>query len=294
MFGLSTRARRAAHFLRPGVIRNWYRYKPRFVAARFQGRRGSLHFAPDTPSEGFVIWKVAQLLGLRIVRRRQRDARATVLWRNATVIAPLVGDAHPVVLNAACLDISKRRVDDAMLRVFGYAARVDPAAWQGVCVRKSDENGTHDGEIVTCPVTSTDPDSVYQRLVDNTISVSEVQDLRVVVVGSAVPVVYAKRRPVSDRFSNTNTTVRLVAPLDVFSAVELDLVARFASEVGLDLGELDALRDRTDGRIYIVDVNPTPCGPPNHLPERAGAAALAAVAEALDQLLCDRTAEPAR
>ena len=41
---------------------------------------------------------------------------------------------------------------------------------------------------------------------------------------------------------------------------------RFARALGIDYGELDILRDRDDGRIYIVDVNNTPFGPPNHLP----------------------------
>lgn len=35
--------------------------------------------------------------------------------------------------------------------------------------------------------------------------------------------------------------------------------------MGLDWGELDILRNKDDGRAYIVDVNNTPAGPPNHL-----------------------------
>ena len=31
-------------------------------------------------------------------------------------------------------------------------------------------------------------------------------------------------------------------------------------EMGLDYGELDVLRDREDGRLYILDVNDTPSG----------------------------------
>jgi hypothetical protein len=34
-----------------------------------------------------------------------------------------------------------------------------------------------------------------------------------------------------------------------------------ADRIGLDFGELDLLRDRADGRIYVVDVNPTVNGP---------------------------------
>ena len=35
--------------------------------------------------------------------------------------------------------------------------------------------------------------------------------------------------------------------------------------MGIDYGELDILRDNNDGRIYIVDANNTPSGPPNGL-----------------------------
>lgn len=35
--------------------------------------------------------------------------------------------------------------------------------------------------------------------------------------------------------------------------------------IGLDFGELDIIRDNADGGIYIIDVNKTPWGPPNHI-----------------------------
>src|SRR5258708_7256431 len=35
-------------------------------------------------------------------------------------------------------------------------------------------------------------------------------------------------------------------------------IIMFCKEIGLDLGELDILRDKDDGRLYIVDANTTP------------------------------------
>jgi hypothetical protein len=32
--------------------------------------------------------------------------------------------------------------------------------------------------------------------------------------------------------------------------------------MGLDYGELDAVRDAASGRLYVLDVNNTPFGPP--------------------------------
>jgi hypothetical protein len=51
----------------------------------------------------------------------------------------------------------------------------------------------------------------------------------------------------------------------------------------LDYGELDLLRDRGDGRIYVVDVNSTPWGPPNHISEDQSRIAVARMASAFRQ-----------
>jgi hypothetical protein len=44
---------------------------------------------------------------------------------------------------------------------------------------------------------------------------------------------------------------------DVFSRQEQRQIASFCREIGLDFGCIDVMRDVTDGRIYIVDVNKT-------------------------------------
>ena len=36
--------------------------------------------------------------------------------------------------------------------------------------------------------------------------------------------------------------------------------------MGADWAELDVLRDNASGMIFVVDVNSTAFGPPNHLP----------------------------
>jgi len=48
----------------------------------------------------------------------------------------------------------------------------------------------------------------------------------------------------------------------VLSEEEADRVQRFCRGMGLDYGELDAVRDASSGRLYVVDVNNTPFGPP--------------------------------
>jgi len=66
-----------------------------------------------------------------------------------------------------------------------------------------------------------------------------------------------------------NHAVSLFSPADVLASHEVELCRNFCREIGLDYGELDVLRDRKDGQIYIVDANNTPAGPPNGLTEES-------------------------
>ncbi len=54
----------------------------------------------------------------------------------------------------------------------------------------------------------------------------------------------------------------LRTPEEVFSREELDQISAFTREIGLDWGGVDVLRDRNDGKLYIVDANKTDMGPP--------------------------------
>jgi len=95
-----------------------------------------------------------------------------------------------------------------------------------------------------------------------------------------VPLVYRKRRPVADRFSNDNTAVEIADPSDMYSSDEIGLILAFASTMGVDLGEFDVLRDRASGRLFIVDVATTPHGPPEMLVGRDGVRAMRIIARA--------------
>jgi hypothetical protein len=129
------------------------------------------------------------------------------------------------VVNGGSYDISKERVESVFSDVFGRSTFVDPQKFCGPCVMKSSANGKHDGNIV----------------------------------------IYLKYRPVSTRFSNTNTRVDIANTADVLSPSECDKILAFSRLSGLDYGEIDIVRDTGDGLLYILDVNNTPSGPPNHL-----------------------------
>jgi hypothetical protein len=49
----------------------------------------------------------------------------------------------------------------------------------------------------------------------------------------------------------------LINPAAEISVTELERIVKLAQLMSLDVGELDVLRDKADGRIYVCDVNTT-------------------------------------
>jgi hypothetical protein len=178
-------------------------------------------------------------------------------------------------LNFECVDISKTRIGQINRKVFGYDLDIDPTTYCGRAVSKSNNNATHDGRIVECPLSEDgrEFDAVYNVLVDNTDGFFAV-DFRLIYIKGLVPFFYEKKRPTASRFSNTNSSVALRRLEDEFSPDEISRIDQFCKELGAEYGELDVLRDANTRRIYVVDFAKTPAGPPNHLPKGLAAKAI--------------------
>jgi hypothetical protein len=249
-------------------------YRIRYLVKRFDSRSvgRTVLFCPDKPDYTQVLYKICNSVGYAMTSSVGPAPDLVVAFQDVTKRADspelLELAANGYVVNQHCDDISKIKVEDVFLEIFGYGTFVDPATYVGQCVMKSDDNAMHDGEVVECPSVATRNDVIFQRLINNTTG-DEVLDIRVPIVRDQIPFVYLKYRRVRSRFSNMNSRVHMAAPDSVFSGDETAKIKRFAERLGLDFGELDVLRDVDDGKIYIIDVNNTPCGPPNHL-GRAG------------------------
>ena len=247
---------------------------------------------PQCPNSLYVLYKCAHLLGCRITGNPNLAYDIVVRFEDTThacidtVLSRLAEQTR--VFNIGCTDISKTRVDAVFAEVFGYSAMIDPLTYTGPCVMKSDMNGLHNGRIITCPIEAVTPGYVYQRIIDTQID-GLVQDIRVPIIGETIPFVYLKYRSADDRFSNTNNRVEIAEPYDVFSYQEMQYLMQFCRKIGLDYGELDTLRDRNDGSLYVVDVNNTPYGPPNHLPAREKRRALSMLASTFEQVFSFQT-----
>ncbi len=242
------------------------------AAWRIVRARPRVLFYPELPRPQTVVYRVCAALGYSITNDPRKPADLVLKWEPATrsaAFAPLDDLArNQRVVNRLCNDISKERVNDAFAEAFGYPLAVDPLTHDGPCVEKSDDNALHDGRIVSCPIPERRIGYVYQRLVDNRTGDSHVVDLRLPVIGSTLPFVYLRSRPVDRRFRSGNESVEMAHVYGIFDREEVLAILRFCQLLQLEYGELDILRDRADGRLYVVDANNTPYGPPSGIGAR--------------------------
>lgn len=265
--GLTVRKTGARVPYSPSVIKQvyaWFSYF--FTAQRIAPLTPhfTIAFAPERARPWYLIWAVARAAGAKLAKD-PAQADVVMHFEDATYSPndpPARLKPGVKLVNFGAKDVSKTNVSRASLAAFGTPLAVDPTIHVGLAVEKSEINAAHDGRIVQCP-TAPVPGRVYQRVIDNRMADPNlVEDLRTCTVGGKPVCVFLKRRQVTKRFLNTNTDVQLAAPEDVFSAAELEQISAFTREIGLEWGGVDVLRDRNDGKLFIVDANKTDMGPP--------------------------------
>ena len=222
---------------------------------------------PDWPSKRASIMAYADALKWVVTNQPDTPTRF-----NGTTTLKLAFDdrtekrqAQPGFWNGHCLDISKSTLDRHHHEVFGYGLNVDPTTHNGPMLEKSEGNAVHDGREIQGPLSpdQLQPSKVYQRIIDNRTENGLFEDLRVVVIRGELPLVYRKRKTGEVRYTNETAEVDLAeSPKTMLSDTEMEQIASLSAKMCADFAELDILRDRQDGRIYCVDLNPTPYGPP--------------------------------
>jgi hypothetical protein len=239
----------------------------------------------DVLEAGYMVEKILRILGIKPHQFSPwEDFDVIINWQDLTTdfvdTKGYVQTAYrytrrkksfvnSLFVNIGCRDISKKTVGALNFEVFGYPLDLDPVNHEGLAVRKSNDNATHDGEVIICPIRAEDVETshVYSFVIDNSDG-QEVIDYRVPYFMGLVGFCYEKRRPASTRFSNENSHVRLRELRSVFSSAEMTSIEKFAAKLGADYGEFDVLRDFSTGRVFIVDFAKTPWGPPNGLPRK--------------------------
>lgn len=168
------------------------------------------------------------------------------------------GFPNPVI-NSKLEDVSKSHVDNVFKSIFGYSSMADTDK-HGYCVRKSENQGVHDGKIVQTPCIP-DRNYVYQKFIDNRYSADMLYDLRLPVFGREIPFVFVKGKSMDATFENHTARKKNYFTDELrnwFTEVEINMIREFNMAFGLDLGEIDVLRDNSTNKLYIIDVNHTP------------------------------------
>ncbi|MEM1035457.1 MAG: hypothetical protein AAGI14_01725 [Pseudomonadota bacterium] len=225
-------------------------------------KRPTIAFYPDKPRPWYFVWPVMHASGAKLI---SDCSTADIVFQfddtTTSDHTPPTTKPGAKLVNFGCRDISKSAVADAFKKAAGYSLSVDPRTYSGRMVEKSEMNAAHDGRIIEGPMEPL-ADKTYQVLVDNEIEGGLVEDLRCCIVGGVPAIAMRKRRQIDRRFLNENAEVILETPENLYSEEEIELITRFASEMGLQWGGVDVLRDQASGKIYIVDANKTDMGPP--------------------------------
>ena len=280
----------------PNRIRN------RFRAALTPARYGGQPFLPTAakallaprrrvfvrtvPLPSAIFTKIAAINGYQLSINPERPHD---IGLNSRAGNPLSSPTGFPTLNGQLLSNAKSNVAATFEAVFGYSLAVDPTTHVGQMVEKSEVNAVHDGRLIQGPIALDDvqPESAYQRFIDTRDESGMVVDLRTPLYGGSVPLVYTKRRQVEDLFWTRTADTEILESAEVYSEKELALLSRFAEAMGLDYGEVDVLRDRREGRIYVVDVNQGPAGPPKKLAPPEASVAVSKLSAAFDRLVQD-------
>ena len=242
------------YFKSKALLKNFQSFSP----------RKKILFYPGKTKDGHVLWKLCHLNGYRISHNPNDSFDAVIYWEDTTLRKPdrtilKIAEKRPVI-NINCIDISKDNVGKIFRKVFKYDISINPVKYNGRCVKKPNKNATGSGEIIQCPIKPKKGFS-YQKII-LTENNGTLLDMRVPIFGKTIPLIYLRRKSISETFTDgENPQVSISSPSNVFSKKEIEKILSFCSELGMDYGELDVLRDCNDKKIYIVDANTTPFGP---------------------------------
>lgn len=253
-----------------------------------------LYVWPEFPSKRAALYKMARCLGWELTNVPRGAALGGIRFEDTTEQIPQ-NSTWPAnmqssrVWNDQCSDIRKTTLERAHVKAFGYGMAVNPITHDGLMVVKSDENAKHDGQLVQGPLDSENvcSDVVYQLNINNRDDSGRYYDYRIVWIGGQIPLIYQKFKVPDARFTNATVDAKILPDVSqVLSNSELEAIRHLTSIMCVDYAELDALRDRQSGRLFVVDVNPTPWGPPAGLNRASAEEAIHRMAQCLkDQLL---------
>lgn len=244
--------------------------------------------APTYPSKKTTLSKIARMNKVRLTNKLVSNPDVIIYFENVTYgSSEALQLKYPdsEIINTNCSDISKEHVHLVHLKALGYSMNIDPKTHVGLAVEKSDENAVHDGQEVMCPIETLKENAVYQIVLDNANDNSEYVDIRVPIIGGKIPLVYLKFKTQKNRFTNKAHRATLHKAEEIFSEEEILQIEKYAAAMKVDFCEFDVLRHKGNKKIYVIDVNKTPYGPPEPLNSGDKAIALQKISSAFKELI---------
>ena len=226
---------------------------------------------PDRPSYYHVIYKLSAICGYKISTNPFKQCKPVFWSHNVTFPdrseIKILADKKGKIINSNCTNLSKQKVGMIFKKVFGYTLDVDPTQYDGVVEEKSIYNGTNYATTLNAPISENRVRDgyVYQKLIESrSLQDQFIMVYRLPVYADEIPVIYVKYRPEKTRFTGHYEKVDVKKPAEIFSDDELQKILKMNRRMGIDYGECDVMRD-CDGKIYVVDINSNPGGPPDKM-----------------------------
>lgn len=236
-------------------------------------------FYPHLPVEPYTIHKICSKLDYEIINDTKQPYDLAMAWQDTTFRNLKYLENLSNVINKDCNDISKEKVDEIFTNVFGYSSFVDPKTFVGKYVKKNNYNGLRDAKILTQKETKEDG-YIYQKLINSELNNMIIEDLRIFIIKGKVVLLQRKTRLTDRRFGHSSYSAVNADYKEEFSNDEITKIELFCTQLGMDYGELDIMRERTDGKMYIIDANNTPAGFTSKLSEVDCVASLDILSEA--------------
>lgn len=226
-------------------------------------------FYPRGLSSSSLIAQVLQQLDIKVTTNINDEADFGFHWnsRNENEVSPeLILKGIPI-FNAGCLNVKKDYIDKLFTEIFEYSSLIDPETYSGLCVKKGTEQATHSGKIITCPCkrelrererNGVKHYDLYQRLINNEEPNGLLKEYRLTYCFGKLSLL-VRYKIKENRFHPFFPDKQKIVyePIVGCHIKNKDVanILKFCRHYSIDFADLDVLRDRDNGKIYIIDVN---------------------------------------
>ena len=207
------------------------------------------YFYPHELVPTAVITHVLKYLGIGVTNNPSK-ADLKFHWDYKDVNA-----GHEGWINGRCKNVEKWYVDKIFTEIFGYSSLIDPSK-PGICIKKNNKQCSKSGGLIVTPCKA-EPGYIYQRYIDNVNG--DYREVIRLITSKKDMMIHTKLMKGLVRDGREHCIdVKVDWDKSLLSVDEREKTIKFTEIMGMEWGELDALRDRNNGKLYIIDVNNIP------------------------------------